>query len=153
MQMTATNPSATIVETESELVRAAETVTEIENEETVAETRARETSMEKMMEHLQVTMAVHMEVQRVGVEAEVEMMTADTHVGTETARMTPAGEMETITEVVVACAHGLGAQTEISTALETAVIVMIPTLLREKTVETEMSVARAEAPSERVRPH
>ena len=151
--MTATNPSAMIVETESERVMAAEIAIEIESEETAAEKRSRETPTGRRIEHLQVTTAVHMEVQKVGAEAEVEMMTADTHVVTETVLMRSAGEMETIIEVVVACAHGLEARTEISIVLETAVIAMTPTFLQRKTVETETSVARAEAPSEREHPH
>ena len=56
-------------------------------------------------------MAVLMEVPRVGVEAEAEMMIADTHVATEKVQ-TMAAEMEIIIEVVAeaALAHGLEVQ-------------------------------------------
>jgi hypothetical protein len=153
MQMTVINPSATIVEIENEPVIAAEIATEIESEEIAAGTRFAERQMEIKMEHLQVITGVHMEVQRVGAEAEVEMMTADTHVATETVLTRPAAEMEITTEEVAACAHGLGARTEISTVLEIVVIAMMQTLLQEKTAETEMTVAKAEAPNERVHLH
>jgi hypothetical protein len=151
MQMTVIDPSEAIAETE--LVKAAETVTEIESDEIAAETRSRERPTATRMELLQVIMAVHMEVQRVGVEAEVEMMTADTHVATETALVRPAAEMEIFTEVSVACAHGLGVPTETFTVQEIAGIAMMPMLLQETTAETETNVARAEVPSEKVRLH
>jgi hypothetical protein len=125
MQMTDTNPSATIVEIENELGMVAETATEIESDETAVGIRFARTQMEIRMEHPQVITAVHMEVPRVGAEAEVEMMTADTHVATEIVLMRPAAEMEITTEEVVACAHGLGAQTEISTVPEIAEIAMM----------------------------
>ena len=151
-QMTDTKPSETIVATESELVMEAETAIGIGNEETAAETRSRERT-ERRMGLQQVITAVHMEVQRVGAEAEVVMMTADTHVATEIALMKPAAEMGTITEVVVVCAHGLGVLIEISTARESAGIAMMATLLQGKTAAAEMIVARAEARNGRVHPH
>lgn len=150
--MTDTNPSETIVATEKEIVMEAETAIGIEKEETAAETRSREKTARRMGLQ-QVITAVHMEVQRVGAEAEVVMMTADTHVATEIAQMKPAVETGTITEAVVACAHGLRVLIEIFTARESAGIAMIPMLLQGKTAATEMIVARAEAPSERVHPH
>jgi hypothetical protein len=125
MQMTATNPSATIVEIENAPVKAAETATEIESDETAAEIRSAKRQMEIRMEHPQVITAVHMVVPRVGAEAEVEMMTADTHVDTEIVQTRAAVEMEITTEEVVVCAHGLGVQTEISTVHEIAVIAMM----------------------------
>jgi hypothetical protein len=59
-----------------------------------------------------------MEVSRVGVEAEVEMMTVDTHVVTEIALTRPAVEMETSIEVVDALAHALGVQTDTTAPVE-----------------------------------
>jgi len=141
MQMTVTDPNATIVETE--LVKVAETAIETESEGTAAVTRSRERYTARRMGPPQVIMAVHTEVQGAGAEAEVEMMTADAHDATEIALMRP-GEMWIITEVVVACAHGLEAQTETSTAQEIAGIAMTQTLLQEKTAGTETIVARVE---------
>jgi hypothetical protein len=123
MQMTAIDPSATIVE--NELVSPAETATEIASEGTAAVTRSRERPM--VMEPPQVIMAVHTEVQRVGAEAEVEKMTVVTHVATEIALTRAAAEMETITEGGVACAPGREAPVETSTVQEivgTAMMVM-----------------------------
>jgi hypothetical protein len=125
MQMTVINLSATIVETKNEPVMAAETATGIESGEIAAGTRFARRQMEIRMEHPQVITVVHMEVQRVGAEAGVEMMIADTHVATEIVLTMPAAEMEIITEGVVACAHGLGAQTETSTVPEIVVIAMM----------------------------
>jgi hypothetical protein len=146
-KMTVIDPSATIVE--NELGILAETAIEIESEESAAP-RSRESTTATRMELRQVIMTAHMEVSRVGAEAEVEMMTADTHAATEIALMKLAAEMETITEAAVACAHGLGAQTETFTAHE---IVAIALMSQEKTVGTEMNVARAEAQSEIVLLH
>ena len=153
MRMTVINPSATIVEIENESVMAAETATEIESGEIAAGTRFARRQMEIGMERPQVITAVQMEVQRVGAEAEVEMMTADTHVATEIALTRPAAEMEIITEEVVVCAHGLGARIEIFTVREIAEIAMMQMLLQEKTAEIEMTAAKAEVPNERVRLH
>jgi hypothetical protein len=70
-------------------------------------------------------MEVLMEVSRVGAEAEVGTMAADT-AATETAQTTAADEMGIITEAVAALAHVLGAQIETRGGHEeTAVIVMI----------------------------
>ena len=145
-KMTVIDPSASIVE--NELVIPAGTAIETESEE-IAVPRSRETSTAIRMELPQAIMTVHMEVQRVGAEAEVEMMTAGTHVATEIALMTLAAEMEIITEVAVARAHGLGAQTETFTVHEE--IAEIAMTSQEKTAAIEMIVAKAEAQSERVR--
>ena len=148
MQTTVINPNVTTVETE--LVKEAETVIETENEETAVETSSRGRRTAIKMELPQVIMAAHMEVQRVGAEAEAEMMIADTHDATETAQTKLAAETVIFTEVAAACDHGLGAQTETSIVRAIAEIAMILMLLQEKIAGTEMSVARAEVPSEKV---
>jgi hypothetical protein len=65
-----------------------------------------------------------MEALRVGAEAEVVMMIADTHVATETVPMRQAAEMEIFTEEVVALAHVLEAPIDIIGLEVTVVIAM-----------------------------
>ena len=153
--MTVINPSATIVEIENESVMAAETATEIESGEIAAGTRFARRQMEIGMERPQVITAVQMEVQRVGAEAEVEMMTADTHVATEIALTRPAAEMEIITEEVAELAHVLGALIEIRGAhAESAASEMMRIRDRGKTVAKKMSRAeQVEVQSARVHLH
>lgn len=122
--MIATKTSAMIVETEKGLVIAAETEIEIGSDEIAAERKFAERPTETRMVLPRVIMEVLMAAPRVGAEAEVEMTTADTHGATETVLTGPAAGMEIITEGVVACAHALGAQTEIPTVPEIAVIAM-----------------------------
>jgi hypothetical protein len=59
-------------------------------------------------------MVVLMEASRVGAEAEVEKMTAGTHVAVETALMRLVAEMVISTEEVAVLAHALGAPTDIT---------------------------------------
>ena len=70
-------------------------------------------------------MAAPMEAPRVGAEAEVEMMTVDTHVATGTARIRQAAEMVIFTEVLAVPAHDQEAKIDTIGHVETAVIAMI----------------------------
>lgn len=91
-------------------------------------------------------MAALMEVPRVGVEAEAEMMIADTHVATETAQMM-AAEMETIIEVVAeaALAHGLEVQIDTIAPEGIAAIAMRQKIANHgRNVETEKNEAQNE---------
>ena len=66
-------------------------------------------------------MVVLMEASRVGAEAEVEKMTADTHVATETALTRSVAEMAIFIEEVAVHAHVLGARTDTTVPEATAV--------------------------------
>jgi len=70
-------------------------------------------------------MAVLMEVLRVGVEAEVVMMIADTHDAIGIARTKLDVEMEIFTEALVALAHVQEVPIDFIAPVETAVTVTI----------------------------
>ncbi len=63
-----------------------------------------------------------MEVSRVGVEAEAEMMSDDTHAATEIAPMRSVAEMVISTEEVAVLAHALGARIDTTAPEAIAVI-------------------------------
>jgi hypothetical protein len=67
-------------------------------------------------------MVVPMEVSRVGAEAEVEKMTADTHVATEIVLTRSVAETAIFTEEGAVIAHALGAQTDTTVPEAIAVI-------------------------------
>ena len=63
-----------------------------------------------------------MEASRVGVEAEAEMMSDDTHAATEIARTRSVAEMAISTEEVAVLAHALGARIDTTAPEAIAVI-------------------------------
>lgn len=96
-------------------------------------------------------MAALMGAPRVGVGAEAEMMTADTHAATEIAQMKADAEMETFIEEVVGTARALEALIDIID-LEVDVIETIPRALVSREMRDAI-VDQAEAPNESPHPH
>jgi hypothetical protein len=122
--MTDIRMSATIAATENEIAMEAEIVIGIESAETEAGTKVA-MGIKSWLERLQVIMAVLTGASRVGAEAEVEKMTADTHAATEIARTRLAVEMAIFTEEAAVHAHVLGALIDTTDPEAIAVIEMM----------------------------